>query len=254
MFASHNTKARSAFITTTIAALLIAFSPNLHAQSPLTVQPSTGRVGVGNTNPAEALDVTGNIKNSGTLDVTGNIKNSGTLDVAGNIKNNGSLSVGSTAQTGTANRFRFLNSAVRATRLTAQSIVTNTLALVNFTSEEFDTDGLHDNVTNNSRLTATVVGTYLIYAFVDWTPSSSGDRGIRIEKNSAGNFNSANVLAASSASGGTGSYFVNQTVTALTHLAAGDHVEVFVNQNSGGNLNVDGAVQPLSFGMAYIGE
>lgn len=47
MFANHNTEARSAFIAVTIAALLIAFSPNLHAQSPLTVQPSTGRVGVG---------------------------------------------------------------------------------------------------------------------------------------------------------------------------------------------------------------
>ena len=48
MFASHNTKARSAFITATTAALLIAFSPNLHAQSPLTVQPSTGGEGSGN--------------------------------------------------------------------------------------------------------------------------------------------------------------------------------------------------------------
>ncbi len=46
MFASHNTKARSAFLAATIAALLIAFSPNLYAQSPLTVQPSTGRIGV----------------------------------------------------------------------------------------------------------------------------------------------------------------------------------------------------------------
>ncbi|MSP38342.1 MAG: hypothetical protein EXR70_07615 [Deltaproteobacteria bacterium] len=44
-----------------VAALLLA--PNLHAQSsPLTVQPSTGRVGVGNTNRAETLDVTGNIQ------------------------------------------------------------------------------------------------------------------------------------------------------------------------------------------------
>ena len=49
MFASHNTKARSALIAATIASLLIAFSPNLYAQSPLTVQPSTGRVGVAGT-------------------------------------------------------------------------------------------------------------------------------------------------------------------------------------------------------------
>jgi hypothetical protein len=59
MFASHNIKARSAFITATTAALLIAFSPNLHAQSPLTVQPSTGRVGVGTTNLGAALEVSG---------------------------------------------------------------------------------------------------------------------------------------------------------------------------------------------------
>src|SRR5690348_17019864 len=32
------------------------------AQSPLTVQPSTGRVAVGNTNPSEALDVNGTVK------------------------------------------------------------------------------------------------------------------------------------------------------------------------------------------------
>jgi len=58
MFASHNNKSRSAFITATIAALLIAFSPNLHVQSsPLTAQPSTGRVGVGTTNPSSALEV-----------------------------------------------------------------------------------------------------------------------------------------------------------------------------------------------------
>ena len=92
MFTSYNNRASRGSITATIAALLIALSPDLFAQSPLTVQPSTGRVGVGNTTPAEPLDVNGNIKNSG------------------------SLSVGTTAQTGTANRFRHLNSVVLARR------------------------------------------------------------------------------------------------------------------------------------------
>lgn len=43
------------------AAILVIFPINLYAQSPLTVQPSTGRVGVGNTNPGYTLDVTGTI-------------------------------------------------------------------------------------------------------------------------------------------------------------------------------------------------
>jgi hypothetical protein len=48
LFASQNTRTRSGFITVTIAVLLLAFSPDLHAQSsPLTVQPSMGRAGVG---------------------------------------------------------------------------------------------------------------------------------------------------------------------------------------------------------------
>lgn len=44
------------------AVLILAWSAYLHAQSsPLTVQPSTGRVGVGVTNPAYPLDVTGTV-------------------------------------------------------------------------------------------------------------------------------------------------------------------------------------------------
>ena len=63
----HN-RIRGGFIVGTIAALIVALPACLwqtgmaFAQSPLTVQPSTGRVGIGNTNPSEALDVTGTVK------------------------------------------------------------------------------------------------------------------------------------------------------------------------------------------------
>ena len=49
-----------------VTAIMIALAPNVYAQSsPLTVQPSTGRVGVGNTNPAYPLDVTGTVNATG---------------------------------------------------------------------------------------------------------------------------------------------------------------------------------------------
>jgi hypothetical protein len=43
--------------------ILLGLSSTLHAQSsPLTIQPSTSRVGVNTTNPSTALDVTGTVK------------------------------------------------------------------------------------------------------------------------------------------------------------------------------------------------
>ena len=62
MFANHINRIRSRFIVAAIAALLFALPCGVFAQSPLTVQPSTGRVGIGNTNPSEALEVNGTVK------------------------------------------------------------------------------------------------------------------------------------------------------------------------------------------------
>ena len=54
---------RSGFLLGGLAALLVALPSSLYAQSsPLTVQPSTGRVGVGTIAPSEKLDVDGNVK------------------------------------------------------------------------------------------------------------------------------------------------------------------------------------------------
>jgi hypothetical protein len=62
MFSNHINRSRSGFIVGAITWLMFLLPCGVFAQSPLTVQPSTGRVGIGNTNPSEALDVTGTVK------------------------------------------------------------------------------------------------------------------------------------------------------------------------------------------------
>jgi hypothetical protein len=63
LFNNDINRIRSGFIVGVIAALSFALPSGLFAQSsPLTVQPSTGRVSVGTTTPTETLDVTGTVK------------------------------------------------------------------------------------------------------------------------------------------------------------------------------------------------
>ena len=54
---------RPTALVAAIAAAMLTLPLNLYAQSsPLTIQPSTSRVGVNTTNPSTALDVTGTVK------------------------------------------------------------------------------------------------------------------------------------------------------------------------------------------------
>ena len=62
MFKNHINRSHSGFIVGAITWLMFAAPFGVFAQSPLTVQPSTGRVGIGNTNPSEALDVSATVK------------------------------------------------------------------------------------------------------------------------------------------------------------------------------------------------
>ena len=50
-------------------------------------------------------------------------------------------------------------------------------------SELYDTDGMHSNVTNNSRLTVQVAGRYLFFGQVQWAAAATGWRGINIRVN-----------------------------------------------------------------------
>ena len=149
------------------------------------------------------------------------------------------------------NRFRYLNPLVRVYKSGNQTIATATATAVTFDSELLDTDTIHDNATNNSRLTAKLAGKYYVWGICQFAIDSTGHIcGFYIYKNGAleslGNFMPQAVV---------GTIGDICTGGAIVSLAVNDYVEMFAYQESGGNLVVAGGNSyNTQFGMDYIGE
>jgi hypothetical protein len=172
------------------------------------------------------LSVTGNETVGGTLGVTGAATLSSTLAVTG------ALTLQSNAIAATANRFLPKQAMVRVTKSAAQSINSGSATALTWDTETFDTDSLHDNVTNNNRLTASVTGKWMVTAAVSFAANSTGYRQVKINKNNTTDY----AIAVSLNLGASDTPGV--TVSDIVDLAAGDYVQIIAAQNSGGALNV----------------
>lgn len=134
--------------------------------------------------------------------------------------------------------------AVKATRTAAFSagLVPNaTMTAIPWDSEDYDTDSSHDLSTNTTRLVAKTSGVYRIYGQLNWPILAAGFRELAIRRNGStigieDTPNTNNTQA--------------QQVVTEAYLAAGDYVELFAWQSSGG------AVTPFAsasmFGMSLI--
>ena len=108
-----------------------------------------------------------------------------------------------------------------------QTIVTATDTTLTWDTETDDPDGMHDNVTNNNRLTAPVAGIYLAIVCITWDVTAPAGTNYEVWIRDQG----TNIRGKSNASGSTQS----QVVSTLVRLALNDWVEVQVHQNSGSN-------------------
>jgi hypothetical protein len=116
-----------------------------------------------------------------------------------------------------------------------QSIPNSAWTLLTYSAEHYDTSNYHSTAVNTSRLVAPVTGYYLCRASANFAASGTGYRALAICKNSAG--------VAGTSFGGDFRPAATGTITLLNvsttlYLVAGDYLEVFVNQNSGGALAV----------------
>ena len=114
---------------------------------------------------------------------------------------------------------------------TAQVIPNATTTKVQLNTESYDGLGEFDPTTNY-RFTAQAAGYYLITAQADWLAAvDQCALYVSIHKNGA--VDTAHFRRAS----GTGEQAVS--ISDIVYLAANDYIELYVYQNSGGNLSLD---------------
>lgn len=134
----------------------------------------------------------------------------------------------------------------------AQSIPNTTWTTVALNSELKDTDTMHDNVTNNDRISAPVAGIYLAFASIEWPAGGAGVvRRVKIRwRDVPGATFYDLVLAELSSSAAT-----PMNVAMPVHLKANDYIQMQVYQNTGGalNLNSSSAYSPY-MGLVLIAE
>ncbi len=125
----------------------------------------------------------------------------------------------------------------RVTRTASLSVVDGTgLTIVPFTSEEFDTDNMHDTVTNNSRITFNTAGFYMVGFNGSFVAFNAYTRVFaRLFLNNA-------IEIARDQRPGTSLTFTGvMHATTGYYFDAGDYLEVQVSQSSGASRNLEAA-------------
>lgn len=123
-------------------------------------------------------------------------------------------------------------------RTGTQSIANNTDVAIQWDAEDLDTDTMHDNSTNNTRLTATTAGYYRVHANYGAAGNATGTRDIFFRVNGSG---TTPYKAREIPGTGTADAYVSSGGPLHVALSASDYVEVMVRQTSGGALNTTGA-------------
>ena len=147
---------------------------------------------------------------------------------------------------GTYWKRRPFNIGVRVYSDANMSIADNTWTSVTFNQERWDTDTIHDNSTNNTRLTCKTAGLYIIVGNLLFDTSANGYRGMAFLLNG---ITYIGRVSANPRNGGTGQYHCFFSANTIYQLAVNDYVELQAYQNSGGALNLLCTAQ---YGMEFM--
>jgi hypothetical protein len=175
---------------------------------------------------------------------------SNTLGESANLTYDGTdfgLGSGTRARMQSQNRFRYLNCVVFAVSSGQTNINNATWTSLALASENFDTDTMHDNSTNNSRITIRLTGKYFVVGTSDFSAAVGGSRLLRVYQN--GTTDVGNSLGPPPTAGNNLPCLVHTLVT----LTANDYIELQAYQDSGGTLTNHNSLT-TQFGAYYVGE
>lgn len=129
-----------------------------------------------------------------------------------------------------------------------QSVPNATDTPLAFNQERCDTDGMHNTITNSSRITFNTAGVYVVTGHVRYAPNATGVRQAIIRKNGS-TLIAVSQFATPFTRAGT-----NVFVSTIYKFAEDDYVELVCNQSSGGNLNVTASAEySPEFAVAWVG-
>jgi hypothetical protein len=138
------------------------------------------------------------------------------------------------------------NISARAYHNAHQSIPNNTTTVLAFNSERFDSDTIHDLVTNNSRLTCKTAGIYAVFLHVTFASHAVGRRNVSINRDTG--YSQALSEWDTNANSST-----HVSLACICSLAVDDYLTAGVYQTSGGALNVQVQDQfSPEFGMVKL--
>jgi hypothetical protein len=136
-----------------------------------------------------------------------------------------------------------------------QNVANSTNVIIGFNNENFDSNGFHDNSTNNSRMTIPTgyAGKYLIYANLAHEGGGTSQRVVDILKNGSINTTTYSGQVA------TGGGIITCTINLMMDLAVGDYIQVQTSQGTGSTKVVYGSssLSPnqgaTAFQLVYLG-
>jgi hypothetical protein len=133
---------------------------------------------------------------------------------------------------------------------TAVTVPSAATAVLSYDTTDFNIGGVF-SAAQPTRLTAPVAGRYLISASVRWNPHANGRRTLAVELNgTVAQIARSNVSAYWAT---TANFSPEQTAETIYKLNAGDYVEVWAYQDSGGPLNLQYLVDNgMTFSMQWI--